>query len=153
MITVDTVDLSRLTSRLAELQDALGGDEVGNALLAGAFVLEAEAKQNVERMRAVDTGFLLNSIYSTVGARAGGHGDAVSAAKSRNQRAEMLPEVRLNAAEAAVAAGAEYAVHIEYGTARMPARPFMRQAVAAKSGDAVDAIADAIDRKLRRIFR
>lgn len=152
MITVDTVDLSRLTSRLAELQSQLGGDEVGNALLAGAFVLEAEAKQNVERMQAVDTGFLLNSIYSTT-RRAGGHDDAMSAAKSRNARAVMLPEVRLNAAEAAVAAGAEYAVHIEYGTARMPARPFMRQAVAAKSGDAVDAIADAIDRKLRRIFR
>lgn len=152
MMTVDTVDLSRLSGRLDELADALGGDEVAKALLAGAFVLEGEAKQNVQRMKAIDTGFLLNSIHST--SRAGSnYADAESAAKSRNGDGKMFPEPRMGKGEAAVAAGAEYARHVEYGTVRMTARPFMRQAVERASGDAVDAIGEAIERKMERIFR
>ena len=152
MMTVNTVDLSRLQRRLDDLASAMGGDEVASALMAGAFVLEGEAKQNVQRMRAIDTGFLLNSIHST--SRAGSNYDkARSEAKARNGDGEMFPELRMGKGEAAVAAGAEYARHVEYGTVRMTARPFMRQAVERASGDAVDAIGEAIERKLERIFR
>lgn len=152
MITVDTVDLSRLERHLDELAAALGSDEVASALMAGAFVLEGAAKQNIQAMRAIDTGFLLNSIHST--SRAGSnYAEAQSAAKARNGDGKMFPELRMGKGEAAVAAGAEYARHVEYGTVRMPARPFMRRAVETASGDAVDAIGEAIERKMERIFR
>lgn len=152
MITVDTVDLSRLEGRLSELANAMGGDEVARVLMAGAFVLEGEAKQNVQKMRAIDTGFMLNSIYSTNG-KDGNYDDARSAANGRKAGGDMFPEYKPGKESAAVCVGAEYAVHVEYGTVRMPARPFMRQAVATASGDAVDAIGDAIERRMETIFR
>lgn len=143
MMTIDTVDLGRLSNRLDELADAMGGNEVAAALLAGAFVLEAEAKQNVQRMKAIDTGFMLNSIYSSDGNDSG----------YRPGGDRMLPEYKPPKAAAAVCVGAEYGMYVEYGTIRMPARPFMRQAVETHVDDAIDAIGEAIDRKMQRIFR
>lgn len=152
MITIDTVDLSRLNGRLDELAATMGGDEVASALMAGAFVLEGEAKQNVQRMKAIDTSFMYNSIYST-GGKESGYAEARSAAKASNPDGEMFPEFKPGKESAAVCVGAEYARHVEFGTVRMTARPFMRQAVEMHGGDAVDAIGDAIERKMERIFR
>lgn len=152
MMTVDTVDLSRLSKRLDELASAMGGNEVAKALLAGAFVLEGEAKQNVQRMKAIDTGFMLNSIYSATASESG-YSKARSEAQGRSSDGEMFPEYKPPKAAAAVCVGAEYGMYVEYGTVRMPARPFMRRAVETASGDAVDAIGEAIDRKMERIFR
>jgi len=152
MMTVDTVDLSRLTKRLDELAGAMGGNEVAKVLLAGAFVLEGEAKQNVQRMKAIDTGFMLNSIYS-VTASESGYAKARSEATGRSDDGEMFPEYKPPKAAAAVCVGAEYGMYVEYGTVRMPARPFMRQAVETHGGDAVDAIGEAIDRKMQKVFK
>lgn len=152
MMTVNVVDLSRLQGHLDELASAMGGNEVASALLAGALVLEAEAKQNVQRMKAIDTGFMLNSIYSATAAESG-YDKARSDAKERSSDGEMFPEYKPPKAAAAVCVGAEYGMYVEYGTVRMPARPFMRQAVETHGDDAVDAIGEAIDRKMQGIFR
>lgn len=152
MISASTVDLNRVLSRLNELQDAMGGDEAAQALMAGAFVLEGEVKNNIQRMRAIDTSFMFNSVYSTSKPE-NNFGDAQAAAKSCNPKAEMLPQVTLPTAQAAVCVGAEYANHVEYGTRRMAARPFLRQAAQTHGDDAVNAIAEAIERKMERIFR
>ena len=152
MMSASVVDLDRVSGRLDELARAMGNDEASKALMAGAFVLEGEVKNNIQRMKAIDTGFMLNSVYSTSKPE-NNFGDALSAAKRRNADAEMLPHVQLPSAQAAVCVGAEYAIHIEYGTARMPARPFLRQAAATHGGEAVDAIAEAIERKLEQVFR
>lgn len=152
MITVSAVDLSRLQAHLAELSASLGGDEVAASLMAGAFVLEGEAKNNIQRMKAIDTGFMLNSVYSTSRPE-NNFADAEAKAKAKNASEDMLPQVRVGKAQAAVCVGAKYANHIEYGTARMASRPFLRQAAQTHSDEAVEAIGEAIERKMERIFR
>lgn len=152
MMSASVVDLDRVSGRLDELARAMGNDEAAKALMAGAFVLEGEVKNNVQRMQAIDTGFMLNSVYSTSKPE-NNYDRARGDAKNRNADAEMLPQVQLPTAQAAVCVGAEYAIHIEYGTARMSARPFLRQAAQTHGGEAVDAIAEAIERKLEQVFR
>lgn len=151
MITASVVDLARLQAHLAELQQAMGGDEAAQALMAGAFVLEGEAKNNIQRMKAIDTGFMLNSVYSTSRPEDNFSG-AEAKAKAKNADADLLPQVRVGKAQAAVCVGAKYANHIEYGTARMVGRPFLRQAAQTHSDEAVQAIGEAIERKMERIF-
>lgn len=147
MITVDVVNLSRVAGALQRLVDATGdAREVERALLAGALVIEGEAKLNVQRMNAIDTGFMLNSIYSAAKVESG-YSDAKNDAESRGD-AVMRPEVKPEDMTAIVAVGAEYAPHVEYGTYRMAARPFLRQAVQNRRDDAVDAIADAVTRRI-----
>ena len=147
MITVDVVSLRRVEGAIQRLADATGDRrEVEQALLAGALVLEGEAKLNVQRMNAIDTGFMLNSIYSAT-KDASGYRDAKGDAESRSD-ATMMPEVKPEEMTAIVAVGAEYAPHVEYGTARMAARPFLRQAVQNRRDDAIDAIADAVTRRI-----
>jgi HK97 gp10 family phage protein len=152
MMTVSTVDLNRVAGRLNQLANELGENEVARVLMAGAFVLEGEAKKNVVDMKAVDTGFLLNSIHSTSTADSG-YADALSKAKQRNANATMTPEYKAPKGSAAIVAGAEYAYFIEYGRSRSNARPFMRRAVEVGSGEAVEAISAAIDDVMERIFR
>ena len=147
MITVDVVNLRRVESALQRLASATGDRrEVEKALLAGALVLEGEAKLNVQIMNAIDTGFMLNSIYSATKGTSG-YKDARGDAESRSD-ATMLPEVKPDEMTAIVAVGAEYAPHVEYGTYRTVARPFLRQAVQNRRDDAIDAIADAVTRRI-----
>jgi len=152
MMSASVVDLNRVSGRLSELARAMGNDEAAKALMAGAFVLEGEVKNNVERMKAIDTGFMLNSVYST-SKPSNNYDRARGDAKNRNAEGEMLPQVQLPTAQAAVCVGAEYAIHIEYGTSRSASRPFLRQAAQTHGGAAVDAIAEAIERKMEQVFR
>lgn len=79
--------------------------EVSEKMLAGgAAVVEAQAKINHEPN--IDTGFLFNSIQT------------------------QKPEVKDDGSGSVdVTVGAEYAPHLEYGTVRSQAYPFLRPAV------------------------
>ena len=72
--------------------------------------------------------------------------DAKSKAPRRTGRlaASIVGEGRRNTAR--VTAGAPYAAYVEFGTARVPARPYMRPALAARQAQIVDAYAAETDR-------
>ena len=72
------------------------------ALEAVGLQAEGYTKENIVRMKAVDTGRLLNSIT---------HG------------------VDTSDSTAYVGTNVEYAPYVEYGTVRMPARPYLKNAV------------------------
>lgn len=114
MSKVDGVN--ELLAKLSKLENA--SDHMGKACLAGALVLESRIKISMQKSHggrrykrggkqhvasapgqapAIDYGFLINSIQST---------------QEQNG--------------ASVWTNAEYAPPLEFGTARMGARPFMR---------------------------
>lgn len=152
MITVATIGIDDVVQDLNALLHGLDGDTIDQALLVGAFVLEGEVKQQIVAMDAVDTGFLLNSVYSA-NSQASGYTQAQAAAESKrdehkNPDARMADEVTAHEREAVVVIGAEYAVHVEYGTARMAARPAMRTAVDVARPRVLAAIRAVVARRL-----
>jgi HK97 gp10 family phage protein len=80
--------------------DSMSGDRLGRAVMAGAFVLEGAAKMKTP----IDTGNLVNSINT------------------------VLISSDDTSAFAEVGTGVEYAEHVEFGTSRMQAQPYMRPA-------------------------
>lgn len=104
--------------------------------------IEANAKRNVRDMDAIDTGALMNSIYSVIERRsgydqAGSKAKAEAAKGSRKLRRkgeakpkpfEMRPQIHAGTNEGIVAVGAEYGEIIHEGTTRMPGRPFLAKA-------------------------
>lgn len=91
-----------------QMQDL--SDEMLKAL---AFQIEGQAKVNIQANGQVDTGFMLNSVYTVT--EEGSTYDAARAnAEGRNADANMAPEVSLQGdASAAVAVGADYAIFQE----------------------------------------
>lgn len=83
-----------------------------------AFDIQAQAQVRAP----VDTGFLKNSIYVVT-----------SDSSSYKGGANALPEIARPSieTEAAVAVGANYGIHVEYGTVHQPPQPYFRPAVEA----------------------
>lgn len=87
------------------------------ALAAIALQLEGQTKANIVANDQVDTGFMLNSVYS-VTSRDSTYGDTMASGPMQNVSGEyverkMAPEVKVGPGEGAVAVGAEYAVFQE----------------------------------------
>ena len=136
-ITVEFDDsgLSRLTDRLEA--------ELAKAVAASAFVVEDLAKMNAP----VDTGALQASLYTRTAA-ASGFSDSVLASSARRPGTEFVREAPRPASslEAIVAAGVHYATYVEFGTARMAGRYFLRRA----GQEAVSQIRDLFARAMRK---
>lgn len=107
---------------------------------AAAFACEAEAKKNIRNIDAIDTGNLVNSVYVAIGhddrrpVRLARAGQVFSKKQGRiiqvdeDNLAYPLPRPDPAKFEALVAVAAAYGEHVEYGTVRMAARPYMAPA-------------------------
>lgn len=80
-------------------------------LPAIALQIEGQAKANIVENDQIDTGFMLNSVYST-GPEGSTYGAAKSEASKKNPAGGMAPEVDPQGG-AAVAVGAEYSIFQE----------------------------------------
>jgi len=80
-------------------------------LEALAFQIEGQAKINIQANGQIDTGFMLNSVY-TVTPKSSGFAAAQGAAKAHNPQAEMGPEPTAREG-VAVVVGANYAIYQE----------------------------------------
>lgn len=89
-----------IKTNVKAILDSMTGDKLGMAVMAGAFVLESAAKIKTP----IDTGNLVNSINT----------ELVSSDET--------------SAFAEVGTGVEYAEHVEFGTSKMAAQPYMRPA-------------------------
>ena len=115
----------RLTcDRLGELAEQMH-DKASEAVRATAFAIQDRA----QALAPVDTGALRNSHY-TATRQGSGYGDAAQAAARANPEVPLLPEVSAPRDDmtAIVAVGAEYGMHVEYGTKRQPPRPYLTPA-------------------------
>lgn len=102
----------------------------------GALQVEGWAKLNIQANHQIDTGFMLNSVYTVTSTEDGANAAQAAAEAShaasgtggeapRFLRDEERPATTT---EAHVVVGAEYGVYQELGTVKQPARPFMAPA-------------------------
>lgn len=82
------------------------------SMVAIALQIEARAKVNIVANDQVDTGFMLNSVF-TVSPEMSGYEAARSAAFAKNLDGEMGPPPDLGNFDAAVGVGAAYAIYQE----------------------------------------
>ena len=129
-----TIDIKLTDDRLKNIADEVRS-KASALVRRTAFAVEREAKVNAP----VDTGFLRNSIY-TVTDRGNGYDRALASAtrlgakrhagERRSTEGLMLDEVDTPGdLTAIVAVGAEYGIHVEYGTDRAAAQPYLSPAV------------------------
>ena len=117
------VKVTSHTRGLRELREAIDRN-ADRIVRKTAFDLQGEAMQRAP----VDTGFLKNSIYVRTESSSG-YAGATENASEQSADGRMLPEVaRPREHTAIVAVGAEYGVHVELGTARRAATPFLAPA-------------------------
>lgn len=113
----------------------------GRALRKVAFDIEAHAKKNIQENGQIDTGFMVNSVYTVTDAdntygQANKSGRYKNSAGSNVQR-DLAPQARLprsNEPVALVAVGAEYAIWQELKHSFLMSAA---QEVGAKAGAAV----------------
>lgn len=148
--TVEMKGLAAVQQKFKKLEAKVDGDALDRALYAGGLVIEGYAKINCERAGAVDTGFLMNSIF-TKGHRISDETANKAAALQKAHRTTFAsPTVEKRTV--LVSVGALYGVYVEYGTHKMTARPFMRKAVDENYQDAVDAISDNLDGMIEGVW-
>ena len=99
-VRIDGSDAGRAAAKIDAAIARLPG-EASRVVRGHGLQMEAEAKQNIVAMGAVDTGYMLGSVGI----------------------------IEQSALSVTVAVGAEeYPVYVEYGTSKMEARPFWRRA-------------------------
>ena len=99
-VRIDGSDAGRAAAKIDAAIARLPG-EASRVVRGHGLQMEAEVKQNIVAMGAVDTGYMLGSVGI----------------------------IEQSALSVTVAVGAEeYPVYVEYGTSKMEARPFWRRA-------------------------
>ena len=107
---------------------------VAEGLLEMGLVCEAEAKENVVQVDAIDTGNLLNSIYTHTHRGEGQPSLATGLAYSRRLGEQIsvqediyaqVEEVPEDEMEVFVKVAANYGIYVEMGTTRMAARAYL----------------------------
>ena len=99
-VRIDGSDAGRAAAKIDAAIAQLPG-EASRVVRGHGLQMEAEAKQNIVAMDAVDTGYMLGSVGI----------------------------IEQSALSVTVAVGAEeYPFYVEYGTSKMEARPFWRRA-------------------------
>ncbi len=119
-IRMDFTELDKLVAECPERADKI--------VRQVAFRVERGAKQNVTNMNAVDTGALLNSIYTTT-SKSDGFAGASAAAETRLPGSVAGPIPSGHLGQAFVGPCVEHGLYVELGTSRMPARPFLTLSV------------------------
>lgn len=134
LVEIDTRKLNALIRKIP--------GNVADAVASTAFAIERQAKINA----AVDTGAMRASIYSKIGNGKDGHSAAASEAASRKPGTQInaLPEPE-NATTAYVGPGVEYAIHVELGTSKRGAQPFLLPAVRTVENSLADKFGGIVD--------
>jgi HK97 gp10 family phage protein len=111
-----------IKNNVKEVLDAMSGDRLGRAVMAGGFVLETAVK--VSMSATSHSG----KMYGGHRASAPGETPAVDTGVLVNSINTQLVSSSDTEAIAEVGTGVEYAEFLEFGTSKMEARPFMRPA-------------------------
>lgn len=116
------------TSKLDSILRKLDGN-VADAIAKAGFAVEGRTKVNIQQMDAIDTGALLNSVYTSLANGSEGQA-AIAEARSRRPGVAIneLPVPRENHT-AYVGPSVSYASEVHFGSGTMAGRPFLLQAV------------------------
>lgn len=122
-----------------KFDEVLGASERLRDKLAAAlaFALQEEAQTNIQAVGAIDTGAMLNSVYTETAASRGQREQAISRAKSIGGHDVPIGEATAipGPGQAKVALAVAYAVYVEMGVENafnrgivIPGRPFLMPA-------------------------
>ncbi len=136
-IRVEITGDKAIQAKLHKLVQVGEGRIVRKALYAGGLVIEGEAKVNIQKVNAIATGFMMNSVYTTTQDKSD-----YGAINTPSQReGHLLPAENPGAMEAIVAVGADYGIYVEFPTSRQPTgRPFLRPAADSHGSKVAQAI-------------
>lgn len=110
-----------VSSNIKSVLAALSGDTLGRAVMAGGFVIEGAAKVSMAQGGK-------GQLYGNHRASKPGDPPAIDLGTLVNSINTVLKSSSTTDAWANVGTGVEYAPHLEFGTSRMEARPFLRPA-------------------------
>lgn len=132
-------------------------DELEKLVREAAIEVQARAKQYLRAKNAIDTGNLMNSVYTAFGTGMSNRPSSllVSGKFYSTKQGKYIYVDPLNLGDAhppprgrfqaVVAAAASYGMYVEYGTVRMAARPYLTPAA-----EDVRAIVGPLGRKMIR---
>lgn len=156
MMTVDIKGLKELQNALNQLPEKIQGRPVRSAVGAAAKVVMDEAKRRVP----IDTGQLCKAIYrgrSRSMSAKGKETYVVGIRKGKAKYANTAKNRRMNRVGKSYQTRGEayYFRYIEFGTAKMAAKPFLRPAFESKKNEAVrvmqQRLLEAIDKTARSL--
>lgn len=123
---------TRVMDRIMRNLDGNAAD----AIRAIAFSLEAKTKQQIRALQAIDTGAMVNSVYTRTYKGAGQDGSNTSEGQVHSKVRGLNPDAEVEQLpvprgphEAFVGPSVKYAIAVHYGTGRMSGRPFLQNAV------------------------
>ena len=114
-----SIDAEEFLKSLNDYEDSVD-KKTKDALVNCALAIERDAKNNLTHSGAVDSGRLRMSLYTDV------QGIKNNEVEVGTDLSKIGPKKRRKAK--GVSTGVEYAPHVEYGTYKMAARPFLRPA-------------------------
>ena len=121
-------------------------EAVHNALTVIGTAAEGHAKENVTEMRAVDTGFLRNSITWAIS------GETTNARTYKDDSGQQEGSYSGDAPAATegqksvwIGSNVFYAPHVEYGTEKMAGRPYLRRAISDHADEYKAMLRDILD--------
>lgn len=135
-IKVEIQGLKELEKKLLEMSPKLARNGLRAAVSAGARVVAAEAKKNVP----VDSGTLKRAIYTKQ-----------IREESGNTQQTFYVGARFGKREQSKNRDAYYFPFVEFGTAKMAARPFMRPAFESTKDQAAEAIKDKLAQRIEQL--
>jgi len=136
MKIASVMGVDELDRALQSLGRAVSGDQLEQALLAGGYVLEGKVK--------------ISMAESKTGHRYGKHTASAPGEAPAMDTGALANSIMTEADDegALVGTNMEYAEPLEFGTARMVARPFMQPAVEAYRGEITDAVQIMLKRSI-----
>lgn len=137
VLTVQTFGFKEMQQRLTSLSDDLKGRVAMAAAGSGAGVVRKRAKQNAQAIGLIDTGALVENI-------------AIAREKSNGLQFAYRIGVRGRRAKKAGGNPWYWWMH-EFGTSRMPARPFLTPALVSERDAALTAMKRVLGRRLTRL--
>jgi len=103
-------------------------DVLGQVVRKTAFDLQANMQAQIRANQQIDTGFMVNSVYVRTSDEStyATSGDPVKKGQKKLDEVEAPPDTHT----AYVGVGASYGYWQNYGTSRIPARPFLEPSIA-----------------------
>lgn len=140
-----TMEVTVVTDKLDRLSEELNG-QLKDVVKIAAFSVQRRAR---EVPPPIDTGATMNSIHVSFAGGDGDYGTTANAAKFLRPGVELIPDNVPRGPEglaARIGPSTSYAYGLEFGTSKMPARPFMTPSLEAERQPFIDAVKDIFRR-------
>lgn len=146
--------IDSLMRKLRKMESVAADKALNRAAYAGGLVIERATKVNIRGARGaggetglIDTGFMMNSVY-TIGPDKDGLQNAEAAARALADRDFMDPPDPKQH-QAIVTIGAEYAAYLHEGTSSIEGQPFLASAAQSNEREVGEAVTRVLEQSVK----